>query len=69
MDKILGELLDRLGPDSTIIVCSDHAFIFEGGGYNHYESREIPHGILLIKGPKSKSGTKSRKRASTISCP
>jgi predicted AlkP superfamily phosphohydrolase/phosphomutase len=54
IDKILGELLDRLGPDSTIIVCSDHAFIFEGGGYNHYESREIPHGILLIKGPQIK---------------
>ncbi len=54
MDKILGELLDRIGPDSTIIICSDHGFIFEDGGYNHYGTRELPHGILLIKGPRIK---------------
>jgi len=56
MDKILGEILDRIGPEATVIICSDHAFIYEGGGYDHYETREIPHGILLVKGPNIKKG-------------
>jgi predicted AlkP superfamily phosphohydrolase/phosphomutase len=55
-DKILGEFLDRLKPGATLIVCSDHSFLFQGGGYTHYEAREIPHGILLIKGPNIRKG-------------
>ena len=50
-DKILGEFLDRLKPGATLIVCSDHGFIFQDGVYSHYLARDIPHGILLIKGP------------------
>jgi arylsulfatase A-like enzyme len=50
-DKIVGEFLDNMKPDSTLIVCSDHGFNFQNGGYSHVMSREVPHGILLIKGP------------------
>jgi predicted AlkP superfamily phosphohydrolase/phosphomutase len=51
-DRILGEFLVRAKTDTTVIVCSDHGFYFQGGGYNHYNTWEIPHGIVLLKGPR-----------------
>ncbi len=50
-DRILGEFLDEAKPDTTVIVCSDHGFYFQGGGYNHYNVWEVPHGVVLMKGP------------------
>lgn len=50
-DKILGEFLAKAKPETTVIVCSDHGFYFQGGGYNHYNTWEIPHGIILMLGP------------------
>lgn len=55
-DRILGEFIDRAKPDTTIIVCSDHSFYFQGGGYNHYGTWEIPHGIILMMGPQVQKG-------------
>jgi predicted AlkP superfamily phosphohydrolase/phosphomutase len=50
-DRILGEYLDRIKSDTTLIICSDHGFYFQGGGYNHYGTWEIPHGVILMLGP------------------
>ncbi len=55
-DRILGEFMDRAKPGTTIIVCSDHSFYFQGGGYNHYNTWEVPHGVLLMKGPHVRKG-------------
>ena len=57
-DRIVGEFLDAVGHDVTLIVCSDHSFLFHNGRYAHYEALEIPHGILLIKGPNIRKGYK-----------
>ncbi|MBN1223241.1 MAG: alkaline phosphatase family protein, partial [Candidatus Aminicenantes bacterium] len=53
-DKILGKLLEQLSSQSTLIVVSDHSFGFNKGGYGHTNLPEIPHGIILIKGPNIK---------------
>ena len=50
-DKVLGEFLDLVDSRTTLIVVSDHAFGFHRGGYGHVKLPEIPHGIILIKGP------------------
>lgn len=55
-DKILGKFLERLGSQSTIIVISDHSFGYNRGGYGHTNLPEIPHGVILIKGPNIKKG-------------
>jgi predicted AlkP superfamily phosphohydrolase/phosphomutase len=55
-DRILGEFLERLSSQSTVIVVSDHCFGFYRGGYGHTNQPEIPHGIILIKGPDIKKG-------------
>jgi predicted AlkP superfamily phosphohydrolase/phosphomutase len=57
-DRILGEFLERLSPQSTVIVVSDHSFGYNRGGYGHTNLSEIPHGIILIKGPNIKKGHK-----------
>ncbi len=55
-DRILGEFMDRAKPETTIIVCSDHGFYFQGGGYNHYNTWEVPHGVVLMMGPNVRKG-------------
>lgn len=50
-DRILGKYLARCSPDTTFIVCSDHSFVFQNGGYNHFDMKTIPHGVILLKGP------------------
>lgn len=55
-DRVLGKFLERLGPQSTVIVVSDHSFGYNKGGYGHTNLPEIPHGIILIKGPQIKKG-------------
>ncbi len=55
-DRILGEFLEQLSSQSTMIVVSDHSFGFNRGGYGHTNLPEIPHGIILIKGPHIKKG-------------
>lgn len=55
-DRILGKFLERLSSQSTVIVVSDHSFGYYRGGYGHTNQPEIPHGIILIKGPNIKKG-------------
>lgn len=57
-DRIVGRLLDSINHRTTVIVISDHGFGFNKGGYGHSDTPEIPHGIVLIKGPHIKKGYK-----------
>lgn len=57
-DRILGKFLELTNSQSTIIVVSDHAFGYHNGGYGHSDTPEIPHGIIMIKGPNIKKNYK-----------
>ncbi len=57
-DRIVGRLLESINSQTTVIVLSDHGFGFNNGGYGHSDTPEIPHGIILIKGPNIKKGYK-----------
>jgi predicted AlkP superfamily phosphohydrolase/phosphomutase len=57
-DRILGKFLKLVNSQTTVIVVSDHGFGFHKGGYGHSDTPEIPHGIILIKGPHIKKGYK-----------
>jgi predicted AlkP superfamily phosphohydrolase/phosphomutase len=50
-DRILGKFLKLSDSNTTFIVISDHGFCFHNGGYGHSDTPEIPHGIILVKGP------------------
>jgi len=56
LDKILGKFLKLSNPEATFIIVSDHGFSFHKGGYGHSDMPQIPHGIILIKGPQIKKG-------------
>jgi arylsulfatase A-like enzyme len=53
-DRILGKFLEMIDSQTTLIVVSDHSFGYNKGGYGHVKLPEIPHGIILIKGPQIK---------------
>jgi predicted AlkP superfamily phosphohydrolase/phosphomutase len=55
-DRIVGRFLQLAGPETTFIVVSDHSFYFYNGGYGHTGTPEIPHGIIILKGPSIKPG-------------
>jgi len=57
-DRIVGRLLDSINPRTTVIIVSDHGFGFNKGGYGHSDTPEIPHGIVIIRGPQIKKGYK-----------
>lgn len=57
-DRILGKFLKLVNSQTTVIIVSDHGFGFHKGGYGHSDTPEIPHGIILIKGPHIKKGYK-----------
>jgi len=50
-DRIIGNFLEMIDDQTTVIVVSDHGFGYNKGGYGHVKLPEIPHGIILIKGP------------------
>ncbi len=58
MDNVVGRILEKASEDTTVIVMSDHGFNFSKVGYNHYNTPEIPHGIMIIKGPSIKPGSR-----------
>jgi len=55
-DRILGRFLEMIDSKTNLIVVSDHGFGFNKGGYGHTNLPEIPHGIIVMKGPNIKSG-------------
>ncbi|MCP2520244.1 alkaline phosphatase family protein [Candidatus Aminicenantes bacterium AC-335-A11] len=53
-DRIIGRFLKFTGSDTTFFVISDHGFSYHRGGYGHSDTPEVPHGIILVKGPNIK---------------
>jgi predicted AlkP superfamily phosphohydrolase/phosphomutase len=61
-DRRLGRLLEKLGPDSVLLVVSDHGFQFRNYGFNHYDDGrggvKAPPGVLFLWGPPVRPGGK-----------
>jgi len=58
MDNIVGRIIEKAGEDTIFVIISDHGFNFSIKGYNHYDTPEIPHGIIILNGPGIKAGYK-----------
>ena len=56
MDNVVGRLKKTAPPETIFIIVSDHGFNFSTKGYNHYDTPEIPHGIIIISGPGIRQG-------------
>ncbi len=54
-DRRLGRLISTLGPDTVLLVVSDHGFQFRSYGFNHYDDGrggvKAPPGVLFLWGP------------------
>ncbi len=61
LDNVIGRIMEKAQQDSTFIIVSDHGFNFSTSGYSHYKTPVIPHGIIVLKGPKIKNGYKLKK--------
>jgi predicted AlkP superfamily phosphohydrolase/phosphomutase len=59
-DQRLGRLLDKLAPDTVLVVVSDHGFQFRNYGFNHYDDGrggvKAPPGVLFLWGPPVRPG-------------
>jgi hypothetical protein len=59
-DRRLGRLMEKIGPDTVLIVMSDHGFQFRNYGFNHYDDGrggvKAPPGILFLWGPPVRAG-------------
>ncbi len=56
MDNVIGRLKAEAPPETTFFIVSDHGFTFSRIGYNHYNTPELAHGIIIINGPDVLSG-------------
>ena len=62
-DKRLGRLMERAGPDTVVVVVSDHGFQFRPYGFYHYgldgEGRtKAPPGVVFLWGKPIRSGVR-----------
>ena len=61
-DRRLGRLMEKLLPDTVLLVVSDHGFQFRNYGFNHYDDGrggvKAPPGILFLWGPPVRAGGK-----------
>ena len=61
-DRRLGRLMEKLAPDTVLIIVSDHGFQFRNYGFNHYDDGrggvKAPPGILFLWGPPVRPGGK-----------
>ena len=61
-DRRLGRLMEKLAPDTVLLVVSDHGFQFRNYGFNHYDDGrggvKAPPGILFLWGPPVRPGRK-----------
>ncbi len=61
-DRRLGRIMDEVGPDTILIVVSDHGFQFRSYGFNHYDDGrggvKAPSGILFLWGPPIRPGSR-----------
>ncbi|MFO7865837.1 MAG: alkaline phosphatase family protein [Candidatus Aminicenantes bacterium] len=58
MDNVVGRLKAAAPPETFFFIVSDHGFNFSTAGYNHYDTPEIAHGIIIISGPNVKPGSR-----------
>jgi len=59
MDRTIAKYLERIDSRTLLIVCSDHGFAYFHGGYNHYNpAMPPPDGVLFIKGPGVRRGSR-----------
>ena len=55
MDTVLGELLKKVSPHTSLIIASDHGFVQEKNGkFSHRRSK--PPGVLILSGGNFKKG-------------
>jgi len=59
MDRTIAKYLERIDSRTLLVVCSDHGFAYFRGGYNHYNpAMPAPDGVLFLKGPGIRRGTR-----------
>jgi predicted AlkP superfamily phosphohydrolase/phosphomutase len=56
LDNVVGRIVAKSDEKATFVIVSDHGFNFSKVGYNHYNTVEIPHGIIIMSGPDIKKG-------------
>ena len=62
-DEFLGTLVSKLDPKSTLMIVSDHGFIWHGGAYDHNPTSHgdyppaSPPGVIILKGQGIRPGT------------
>lgn len=61
LDNVIGRIMSKARENTTFVVVSDHGFNFSKKGYRHYDTLDIPHGIVILKGPNIKSGHRLEK--------
>ena len=61
-DRRLGRLMERAGPDTVLLVLSDHGFQFRNYGFNHYDDGRggvrAPSGVIFLWGPPVRAGVR-----------
>jgi len=61
-DRRLGRLMERAGPDTVLVVLSDHGFQFRNYGFNHYDDGRggvrAPSGVMFLWGPPVRAGVR-----------
>jgi predicted AlkP superfamily phosphohydrolase/phosphomutase len=62
-DRRLGRMLERAGPDTVVIVASDHGFQFRPYGFYHYGldvggGTLAPPGVIFLWGPPIRAGAR-----------
>ena len=61
-DRRLGRLMEKAGPDTVVLVVSDHGFQFRDYGFNHYDDGrggvKAPPGVMFLWGPPVRPGAR-----------
>lgn len=72
-DRRLGRLMQRAGPDTVLVVVSDHGFQFRNYGFYHYGQGDgptlAPPGVVFLWGPPIRPGAKLRNATVFDVCP
>jgi hypothetical protein len=60
-DELLGRIVDRMGPQDTLLALSDHGFGAQPGYHHPYgHSQGEPPGVILAMGPEFRRGERVR---------
>lgn len=55
-DRVVGQLIEAAGPQTNILLLSDHGFGFSRFGYTHHRNQSPPPGVLVLAGPAAARG-------------